>query len=314
MSASVERRIGRFAERTKRAKENASRRLAAFRASRVWRTWLRFSNARGLLLARGLAFQALLAVFATLWLTFALLGVWLRSEPDVLDALVTWLNALVPNLIDVGEGGAVAISQLLSVGTLGWTGGVAALVLVWTAVSWFSSAREGVRAVAGLPRRPGNPILLRLRDAVVALFFCAAMLLATVLTAVSTGAIGVILDWFGATASGLTEFFTGAAGLVLGYSIHTVLMYVFLRYLADVAFPFRDLLQAALLGAFGFVVLEALGGYLVSRTGSNPLLTSFAVVLGLLFWFYLLCIVLLVVTAWAAESRPRAAKPTDREG
>ncbi len=45
----------------------------------------------------------------------------------------------------------------------------------------------------------------------------------------------------------------------------------------------------------------------------TPLLASFAVVLGLLFWFYLLCTVLLLATAWAVEGKPVEGKAVEPE-
>ncbi len=275
-----------------------------FRASRPWRAWIRFANARGLLLARGLAFQALLAAFAALWLAFAILGAWLRSSPTAGKVLADGINALIPRLIDTGDGGVVRLDTLLSVGVLSWTGVLAGIILLWTAVAWFSAAREAVRAVAGLPRRTGNAGRLRRRDAVTSRVFGAAGRASAVLSFSSTGLIGGILGLFGVTGSEATAWLSGAAGLVVSFAIHAVLVYVFLRYLAGMPLRFVDLAQAAVIGAVGFTALDAVAGLIIGRSGSNLLLASFAVVLGLLFWFYLLCTVLLLATAWAVGGKP----------
>ncbi|OJX65266.1 MAG: hypothetical protein BGO95_07480 [Micrococcales bacterium 73-13] len=286
-----------------------SRALAWVHRTRPWLVWTRFADARGLLLARGLAFQAVLAAFAGLWMAFTILGFWLRSSTNALDALVGWINGAVPGFIDTGDGagGAVQLDTLLKAGTLGWTGVVAGLVLLWTIVAWFSAAREAVRSVAGLPRRPGNPVLLRLWDALIALIFGAAIFLSAALSFASTGATELILGWFGISHPGAAAFFTGVAGIIVGFAIDTLLTYVFLRYLGAIGTAFRPTVEGALLGAAGFGGLKALAGLLVGGGGSNPLLTSFAVIIGLLFWFFLLCTTLLVAAAWAVEADPARA-------
>lgn len=284
--------------------------VAWARRTRPWRTWMRFLDGRGLVLARGLAFQAVLAVFAALWLAFAALGGWLRSNTTTRNAIVEWVNTAVPGLIDVGEGGAVDLEALLSVSALGWTGVVAGAVLLWTTVSWFSSGREAVRAIAGLPRRPGNAVLLRLRDALVALAFVAAILVSATLTIVGSSAVDVVLGWLGVDQTAVESVLTGAGSIAIGFAIDTTLTFLFLRFLAGLPSGFWTTLKASLIGAAAFGVLKAAAGLIVGHTSSNPLLASFTVVLGLLFWFYLLCAVLLIVAAWATEG---ARTPEERE-
>jgi membrane protein len=53
-----------------------------------------------------------------------------------------------------------------------------------------------------------------------------------------------------------------------------------------------------LLGALGIGALKVVGGALLGGAGTNPLLASFAVIVGLLIWFNLLCQVMLLAASW----------------
>jgi membrane protein len=62
-----------------------------------------------------------------------------------------------------------------------------------------------------------------------------------------------------------------------------------------------------MLGGLGISVLQLGAGLLLSYTPSNPLLATFAVFIGMLLWFRLLGLVMLVAAAWIAV----AAKDRD---
>ena len=132
------------------------------RPARVLR---RYAEANGPILAQGLSWQAIFATFAALWVAFAVAGFWFRRPSPLRDALVEGLTTTIPGLLDTGEGGAIRLDQLLSVGVLGWTGAIAAVGLLWTAIGWLGAARAAVRSIAGLPRDAGAFVLLKLRDA-----------------------------------------------------------------------------------------------------------------------------------------------------
>jgi membrane protein len=83
------------------------------------------------------------------------------------------------------------------------------------------------------------------------------------------------------------------------------------RVLAGVRIPPRHLFPAALLGAAALGVLKLLGTLLLGAAGANPLLASFAVIIGLLIWFNLVCQVILIAAAWFIVSMTDAGHPLD---
>ena len=105
-----------------------------------------------------------------------------------------------------------------------------------------------------------------------------------------------------------------ALGLVLAFVLDVAVLAALYRVLAGVPIPARPLWQGAMLGAFALGVLKALAGGLLTLTSSNPLLASFAVIVGLLIWFNLVCQVILIGAAWVVVSATDAGVPLDPVG
>lgn len=277
---------------------------ARVRATRVARTLLRYVQGSGPLLAQGLSYKSIFATFAALWVAFAVFGFWLRVESPLQTAIIDMISTAVPGLIDQGDGGAVRLDSLLSVQVLSWTGGIAALGLIWTTISWFTGARHAVTAMLGAPDHRPNVLLLKLIDAGFAAAFGIAIVVSAVLSVVSTTLLDEVLGWIGITAtSALATFATRAGGLVVTYAFDFGLLLGLFLVMGPRARPTRAVVGGAALGAGAFGILKALGGLLLGGAGSNPLLAGFAVI-GLLFWFNLLCQTLLITAAWIGEAKP----------
>ena len=72
------------------------------------------------------------------------------------------------------------------------------------------------------------------------------------------------------------------------------------RFLSGAAMPWRRMWVGSLLGSAALTVLQLLGGAVLSVREHNPLLATFAVFIGLLLWFRLTSIVILVAASWIA--------------
>ncbi|WP_223694492.1 YihY/virulence factor BrkB family protein [Leifsonia poae] len=269
---------------------------------RPWRVWTNFSYSDGNLRAAGMGFQSLFAIFAGIWLGFSVAGVWLTANPGIYNALVDIINRSVPGLIAVdGSAGVIDSSQLESATSFGWTGVVAAISLLWTAIGWLYYTRQAVRAVFGLSRDTTNYVLQKIRDLGLALAFGLVLLVSAVLTILSTQAIEFLLQLIG--LSGET-FWSAALGRTSGLLISVVLniftLGAMFRVLARVAIPWRNLFFGALLGAIALAGLSTLGGLLLGGATKNPLLATFTVFIGLLLWFNLVSRVMLLSASWIA--------------
>jgi Predicted membrane protein len=281
------------------------------RRQRPMRVLTHLSDRDGSLLAAGMSYQSIFAVFAAVWVFFSVSGLLLKSSPTLTGALIHSINQAVPRLI--GAGGAIDPSLLLNGPALSWTGAIALIGLFWTAVGWMNSTRLAVRAIFDLGRDSRNFLLQKAIDLGLALGFGVLLILSAVLTIVTGAALGFVFSWLGLDSS---SFWAAAAARLLGFALAVALNAVVLatmyRVLSHVLIPFRDLATGSLLGAIALVIMSGLSGLLLGGAGRNPLLASFAAFVGLLIWFNLICQVILLAASWIAVGMAdRGVPPKD---
>jgi len=274
-------------------------------ALRPWRAFSHFTNVGGSVLSAGMSYQALFAVFAALYVGFGWLGLWLRGRPDMLSGLVDQINLFAPGL--VGPNGVVSLDSLLSPRTIGVTSIIAGASLLWLAMSWFTGTRRSIRIIFGLEvKQYRNAALLKLRDFILALAFGLAMLVSAALTVVSSHLTEAFFDWTGWDPD---NWLLGGLGVTVRYAAVFVFDLIILLaihcLLAEVKVPWGALIRGCLLGALVLFGLKVLGTSLLGGASRNPLLASFAVLIGLLIWFNLVCRTLLLTSSWIAAGQDR---------
>jgi membrane protein len=273
--------------------------VARIMGLRAVRTLLRYSEKHGELLAGGLSVTAIFSAFAAIYVGFALIGLFLESNPALLDAVVNTLSTAVPGLIDTGGGGAINLKDLFATKILGWSSILALVAVLVTALSWFSSARDAIRAIFELPGDKTFFLLLKLKDLGFVAAFGAVIIASAALSVLSTSALNFLFGVLGIGHTTLVAVVVARAiGLAIALLLDTVILASLFRVLASVQIPWRRLLPGSLLGGIAFGVLKVLGAVIIGGTGRNPLLASFAAILGLLIWFNLINRVLLLSASW----------------
>jgi len=287
------------------------RTISRVQQSKPMRVFTRYGQRGGPLLAQGLSYQSIFATFAAIWVSFSVAGFVVQSNPELLGALIDNLSTSIPGLIDTGDGnGALKISDLLNTGTLSWTGSIALVGLLLTAIGWLSAARQAVRGIFD-----ANFLLLKLKDLGLGIGFGVAVIVSSALTVFSTQALGSALNLLGIReGSVVSSFAVQAVVLVLTFALDTAVLMTLYRVLAGIPVPLRRLLGGSLLGAALIGVLKVLGSSLLGGASSNPLLAGFAVIIGLLIWFNLICQVILAAASWIAVDMKDAGIPFDPEG
>jgi membrane protein len=277
------------------------------------RVFLDYGEHRGPLLASGLSNQAIFAVFAAIWVAFSAFGLVLAGNPDLQKALLDLISAAVPGLIDTGDGeGAIDPDDLINTTVLGWTGAIALVGLFFTALGWLASARDAIRLIGDLPGSRMNFFLLKLKDLGLAIGFGALLLVSAALSVFSTQALGGVLEWLGIKDDQVATIAARLLSVLLMFILDTVVLGALYRILAGVHIPLRYLAQGALLGALALGVLKILGTALLGGATNNPLLAGFAVIIGLLIWFTLICQVILIAACWVFVSMKDAGVPLDK--
>ena len=270
--------------------------------SRLVRVVGRHVASKGPLLAAGLTYQALFALFSALWVGFSVAGFVVAGDVVLRDELVVFIQSAVPGVIKDDSGaGVVEPGALMNASVFGWTGTVALVGLLFGSVRLFGSMRDSVRTVFRAPTPAPSLIVLVLRDLALAVAFGVAVLVSASISLLSTTAVTWGLHLVGlSTASAASVVLLRVVALVLVFAFDTAVLVALFRVLAGLHIPGRRLLAGSALGAAGFVLITFVGGTLLRAAGSNPLLASFAAIVGLLLVINLLCQVLLLAAAWIA--------------
>jgi membrane protein len=265
------------------------------------RVFTHYAQGRGPILASGLAFQGLFAVFAGLWVAFSIAGLVISGNVQLQDAIILVLNNAIPGLIDTGtgDGGAIKAKLLLSAGVFGVTGAIALVGLLVTALGWLASARDAVRTMFDLPSLSTNFALLKVRDLALGLALGAVLLISAFLSVAGTSATSFLLALVDIHArSAVAIVISRIVTLGVMFALDTVVLASLYRVLAAIKIPTKRLWAGALLGAVGLGALKILGSALLGGATNNPLIASFAVLAGLLIFFNFVCQIILIGASW----------------
>ena len=290
----------RFDEPIARATEITQRTLAWF-PIRVWRHFLQNN---GFLLAASISYQSLFAIFAVLYVAFAIVGLWLGGSQQAIDGLITLINRYIPDLISTD--GLVTPEQVEAVATasgstLAITGAIAVAVAIWTAIGFITFTRRAVRDIFGLPFDRRNYFLLKARDLLAALIFGVALVLGAVLGTLATGALDFLLSLVGLDSESWgTKLLVSVGSFVVAFAINAAALAALFRFLTGATLTRRTIWPGALLGGGAIAVLQIAVGFLFRYSPSNPLLATFAIFIAFLLWFRLVGIVILVAASWIA--------------
>ena len=280
------------------------------------RVIVHYTARRGPILSAGLSYQAIFSVFAAVFAGFSAAGLVLGGNFELREGLFDVISTSVPGLLDRGEGGAIDPDDLFAGAALGWAGLLALLVALATAIGWLASARDAVRDIAELAAPPTNFLLLRLRDLGLAVAFGVALILSAALSIGSTTALAWVLDSLGVDEDSMAATIVGpcsrsgarlrarprgARGALPGARRGT-----------DPSPPSLAGRSARRLRSRGAEGAWPAGSS--TLTSSNPLLASFAVIVGLLIWFNLVSQVILLGAAWVVVSATDAGVPLDPIG
>lgn len=277
------------------------------------RVFLHYLSRSGPIMASGLTYQGLFAVFAAIWVGFSVIALVVAGDIGLRAQLIAQIGASIPGLIiDSSGAGVIDPKVLLETGTISWTGAIALAGLLFTALGWLASARESVRAQFGMKPAAANFLLVKAKDLGIAIALGVALLVSTLLSAVSTALLGTVLDAVGVGAGSSTgQVFGHILGLIVTLAFDTFVLAALYRVLAGVAIPFRRLIDGALVGGIAVGLLKVLGSALLGGASKNPLLASFAVIIGILIFLNLLCQVLLICAAWIAVGMDDRGIPAD---
>jgi membrane protein len=273
-------------------------------ASLPWRAWQRYGQARGSVLAGGMAYIAFFSLFPALALGFTVFGLVVGNDAElqgrVVDAVNNGLGTTIITPIGRTSGGLISFDTLTGSTELTVAGVIGLLGFLIAGLSWLDAMREGVRAMFGQPTFEGNIVKTKLLD-LVTLVTLGLVLLASALGGVLvSGAAGRLLRLVGLDGSTLGSIVLGAISTLVLLAVDIAVFLIIFELLSGVSVPRNDLGDAALFGGVGLGILKLLGGLLLHGAGNNKLVATAGVALGLLIWLNLVSRLTLVAAAWGA--------------
>jgi membrane protein len=223
-------------------------------------------------LAALISYYGFFSLFPLLLVLVSSLGFILHGNPHLQHRILNSALAQFPVIGDQlkantgklpGSGAAVVI------GVIG---------LVWAGLGALQATETAMNEVWDVPRkdRP-NFFASKLRAILMLIVLGIGVLAVTII-----GAAGTFSDRIGILGTAL--------GVVLSLLVSTGLFMVTFKVLTNRDLAWRDLLPGAVVGAVGWVVLQLVGGWYIGHQvkGASQTYGTFAVVIGLLTWLYLL--------------------------
>ncbi|WP_426562717.1 YihY/virulence factor BrkB family protein [Angustibacter sp. McL0619] len=277
--------------------------LARLQASHPYRSWTRYGNARGNLLAGGVTFVGFFSVIPVLILAFSVFGFVLRDHPQLFDRVVAYISDTLPGIVKDAEHpeGLLDATNPPTPDLLTIAGLVSVVTLVFAGLGWVNAIREGTRAMFDQPRQTGNIAFRKMRDLGLLALLGVPVLASGVLSLVVTGATSWAMDRVGVdSGSTSAQVLVRVLGVLVVLVADFILMVIILRLMSGLTLSRRDVGQGALIGAVGMGVLKLGSGLLLASASRKPVLASFAVIIGLLLLINLISRVVLLSAAWAA--------------
>ncbi|MHA7191822.1 YihY/virulence factor BrkB family protein [Arthrobacter sp. MDT2-16] len=288
--------------------------LCRFFTLRPVRVVLLYNERRGPLMAAGLAYRLFFAIAALLVVAFAALGIVIAGDEALRTIAVDALDRAVPGLIgeEGGEGGLVTARRLFEATSgLGWTIVVSSAVMLVTALGWIGGMRQAMRGIFALEPVAVHPVVLWVKDLGTLALLGVIMLVTTALGVIANNTVGALLAVLRLNAA--TQILTQAAGFAVMILLDILVAVVLFRSASAIEMPRRVLIQGAFIAGLGTTLLRTFSAQILAGFGNNPLLLSFAVILALFIWFFLLSQVYLLATAWCAIGSADAGVASDRE-
>ncbi|WP_251049167.1 YhjD/YihY/BrkB family envelope integrity protein, partial [Microbacterium sp. ISL-103] len=88
--------------------------------------------------------------------------------------------------------------------------------------------------------------------------------------------------------------------VVVSFVLLSTALAAMVRFLTGTTLHWSTIWPGAILGGAAMTVLQYGAGFLLSYTPTNPLLATFAIFIGLLLWFRVNGVVMLVASSWIA--------------
>jgi YihY family inner membrane protein len=231
----------------------------------------KFGDDQGGHLCALITYYGFLSLFPLLLVLTTVLSYVLKNNPDLQHDI---LNSALADFPVIGADIKKNVGTIHGSG-LGLLIGI--IGTFWGGLGVANAAQDAMNRVWEVPMRVRPGFLPRiLRSLGLVAMLGIGILITTVLSAIAGGASGLAME-------------VRIATLVLGFVLNVLLFSVAYRVLTAAKLRWSDVVVGAIVAAFGWAVLQVLGGAFVSHQleGMGQTYGLFALVLGLLAWIFL---------------------------
>lgn len=280
---------------------------------RIVRAMMRYTTARGNLLAGGIAFSGLFSVAAALtiaWTIFmSLMGSNLALRRNVLNGI----DAALPGIIQFspGDGGIIKPDDLVLDTALNVTSVIAFVVLLWSAIATMAAMANAIRSMFGIWVVKENIGILYLRNFAGFIILVIGVLSSSLLTT-AAGVLGnQILEFINVTGT-IGGYALRAVTFAVSLAVDMFVIAFLVRVMASVRVIKKDLWVGCFMAAVGTSAIRVLGTSVVGSVSDNALLASVAAIATLLLWLNLGARILLIACTFMANP-PRPYRVAEAE-
>jgi len=256
-----------------------------------YRALRRYSHANVALLTSGTAYYLFLSLLSLLALTYGVIAI--LGADQLAEKLTDILADTLPTL--VGENG-IDPQELRSTGR---TAGVVGLVLLlYSTLSAVRGASSSMHVIFGAPPDPRTFVKAKARHLLLLLLVTPLLAVSFASASLTSSLIQPLLDAIGWDSAPVRAALVGA-GLLVGFAIDTLIMWILLGTLGGIRPVRRPRLISSLIGAVAVGLIKQLMQVIVAWSLDKPQYGAFALPLAVLFVLSLLTSVLYVCAAIA---------------
>ena len=235
----------------------------------------RFGEHGGGRLSATISYYAFFSLFPLLLVFVTILGLVLQDNPSLRDDLVDGALGQIP----------VIGSQLKtdSLPGQGWVLAVGLVTALWAGLSAVTAVQHALDTIADVPMHDRGNALVRKGKAIAYL----------ALLAIGVSGSTYLSNLASVVGGGVV---TGALGILATFAVNVLLLIALVSVLPAHRMPLRHDLPGVIFGAVGLLLLQQLGSFVVRRfiAGASDTYGTFAIVIALLSWFFLVSRVLLL--------------------
>ncbi len=266
----------------------------------------RYGDRLGSQFAGAMTYFSFLSLVPILMVAFAIGGIVLQNNQDLLDELENQVAILLPPELAAPITGLIdsVVANPLGVGIVGL------LIALYSGIGWMGNLRKATRAIW----RPefeedkatvDNIVVATIKDLGSLAGLGVAIVVSLGLSTFGAQFATQLLDWFGlGEQTWLAPVITIITLLIAMAADVLIFMWVYTMLPGkDLRSPFKARLRGSILAAIGFEILKYALIVLLPEAGSTSKTAAiFGPVIGLLFFFNLVAQLVLFVAAWIATA------------